>query len=77
MKKARESTTAIMCAEAVFWRCHRKLVSDFLTANGIEVKHIIGSGKLLEHKLTEGAVITESKNVEYPAAESTGTLFEI
>src|SRR5437660_4239741 len=37
---------AIMCAEALFWRCHRRLVSDWLTANGITVQHIFPDGKV-------------------------------
>src|SRR5262245_26718941 len=35
---------AIMCAEALFWRCHRRLVSDFLVANGVTVQHIMPTG---------------------------------
>src|SRR5439155_15873104 len=38
--------TAIMCAEAVWWRCHRSLISDYLKAKGVEVKHILGLNKV-------------------------------
>ena len=55
----------IMCAEAVPWRCHRSLVSDALTVRGIEVVHIMGSGKNLIHKLTPFAKV-ESTRVSYP-----------
>ncbi len=39
LEVARQKRTAIMCAEGLFWRCHRRLVSDFLTAQGITVQH--------------------------------------
>jgi uncharacterized protein (DUF488 family) len=61
--------TAIMCAEAVFWRCHRRLVSDFLVANDVAVEHIMPTGELRLHKLTEGAVIEEGR-VIYPGDKS-------
>ncbi len=60
--------TAIMCAEAVFWRCHRRLVSDFLLANGVTVQHIMPSGELHTHTLTSGAKI-ENGEVIYPGAD--------
>ena len=47
---------AIMCAETVWWRCHRKLVSDYLTlVRGIEVRHLMHDGKLREHRPTAEA----------------------
>ncbi|HEY3788937.1 MAG TPA: DUF488 domain-containing protein, partial [Urbifossiella sp.] len=55
LELAADKRTAIMCAEAVFWRCHRRLVSDFLLANGIAVRHIMPSGELHQHTLTSGA----------------------
>ena len=60
--------TAIMCAEAVFWRCHRRLVSDFLLANGVTVQHIMPSGELHAHTLTSGAKV-EDGEVTYPGAD--------
>ena len=57
--------TAIACAEGLFWRCHRRLVSDFLVANGVAVQHIMPDGKLRPHPLTRGARI-ESGGVTYP-----------
>lgn len=45
--------TAIMCAEAVWWRCHRRLVADALVARGIEVRHIISAVEPRRHTLTE------------------------
>lgn len=47
--------TAIMCAEAVWWRCHRALISDFLKARGVEVRHILDLGKIQPHPFTSAA----------------------
>ena len=46
---------AIMCAEAVWWRCHRRIIADYLLAEGIEVAHIMGPGKIEPATLTPGA----------------------
>lgn len=53
--------TAIMCAEAVWWRCHRSLVSDYLKARGIEVIHILGVNKTEPHPYTSAARIVNGK----------------
>ena len=66
---ARQKRTAIMWAEGLFWQCHRRLVSDFLVANGVTVQHIMPSGELRPHKLTSGAVI-EGGRVTYPRERS-------
>jgi uncharacterized protein (DUF488 family) len=47
--------TAIMCAEAVWWRCHRGLISDYLKARGIEVMHILDANKTEPHPYTSAA----------------------
>src|SRR5438309_1030594 len=47
-----QEATAVMCAEAVWWRCHRRLIADALVARAIEVRHIIGSGPAQSHELT-------------------------
>jgi uncharacterized protein (DUF488 family) len=60
----REMPTAIMCSEAVPWRCHRKLVSDALVAKGIDVQHILDA-KTSPHTLTSFAVV-EHQEVFYP-----------
>jgi uncharacterized protein (DUF488 family) len=62
--------TAIMCAEKLFWKCHRRLLSDYLAAQGVDVEHIIESGRLQSHTLTAGAVITPDLNVIYAASGS-------
>ena len=55
------SVTAMMCAEALWWRCHRALISDYLKAMGYTVKHIIGPHKVEEHPFTTAAHIVDSK----------------
>jgi uncharacterized protein (DUF488 family) len=69
LELARQKRTAIMCAEGLFWQCHRRLVSDFLVANRVTVQHIMPTGKLQPHKLTKGAVI-EGRQVTYPGEKS-------
>lgn len=64
---AREKRTAILCAEAVPWRCHRRIVSDYLLSRGIEVVHIIAPGKADEAKLTPFAEILPDGRIVYPA----------
>lgn len=54
---ALQAPTAYMCAEAVWWRCHRSLVSDFLKAKGWEVLHIMAVGKTKEHPYTSPAKV--------------------
>lgn len=55
---AMERTTAYMCAEAVWWRCHRALVSDYLKAKGWTVWHIMAPGKVQEHPYTSAARVS-------------------
>ena len=62
-----EGPAAIMCAEAVPWRCHRSLVADALTARGDEVLHIMGPGKAHLHALTPWAQI-DGGRISYPGA---------
>ena len=61
--------TAFMCSESVFWRCHRRLVSDYLLAKGIIVHHIMPSGELRPHTLTKGARV-DAEEVTYPPPEA-------
>ena len=49
--------TAIMCAEAVWWRCHRSLIADYLKARGLEVLHVLGANKVEPHPYTSAARI--------------------
>jgi uncharacterized protein (DUF488 family) len=63
---AAEAPTAIMCAEAVPWRCHRSLIADALVARGIEVRHILTSTRADAHSLTAFATL-DGTGVSYPA----------
>jgi uncharacterized protein (DUF488 family) len=61
--------TAIMCAEAVWWRCHRSLISDHLKARGIEVMHIMDATKTEPHPYTSAARVVDRK-LSYAAEKS-------
>ena len=62
-----ERRTAIMCAEAVWWRCHRRLVADALAIRGWDVQHIGADGRVAPHELTPFAAV-EGEAISYPAA---------
>ena len=53
--------TAIMCAEAVWWRCHRSLISDYLKARDVEVLHILDHNKVEPHPFTSAAKIVNGE----------------
>jgi len=65
LRTARHQRTTIMCAETLFWKCHRRLLSDYLVAQDIIAQHILDSGKLQQHRLTLEAQI-EGDHVLYP-----------
>ena len=67
MKLARQKPTAIMCAEAVPWRCHRSLIADALTARGCEVRDIMSATNARRHTLMSLARVRD-RQVTYPAA---------
>lgn len=58
---AHASRMAIMCAEAVWWRCHRSLISDYLKVRGVTVMHITSEGKSEEHPFTSAARIVNGE----------------
>jgi len=66
----RERCCAIMCAEAVWWRCHRRIIADYLLAAGEQVFHIMGPAHVDAATLTPGAVVRKGGAVLYPEAES-------
>ncbi|MEX5215811.1 MAG: DUF488 domain-containing protein [Nitrospiraceae bacterium] len=66
MATGRERPTAIMCAEAVPWRCHRSLIADALLTRGCGVRHIMTPDRADEHRLTSFAKI-EGSRLSYPA----------
>lgn len=55
----------VMCAEAVWWRCHRQLIADALLARGVPVRHILPTGEAKPHRLSEFAVVDRGR-VTYP-----------
>jgi uncharacterized protein (DUF488 family) len=69
MDGSRDTPTAIMCAEAVPWRCHRSLIADALTVRGWTVRHIMSKAKADRHRLTRFAVV-EQDRVTYPSVDS-------
>lgn len=65
---ARRRRTAVMCAEAVWWRCHRSLIADYLKARGVCVRHILGPGKSEVHPYTSAARIRDGALTYMPDA---------
>jgi uncharacterized protein (DUF488 family) len=61
---------AMMCAEAVWWRCHRRIIADYLLAAGERVMHILGTSHVDEAHLTPGSVLRNDGTVVYPAESS-------
>jgi uncharacterized protein (DUF488 family) len=61
--------TAIMCAEAVWWRCHRRLVTDYLLVGGLAVMHILTPGHIEPASLTQGAAPQPDGSILYPAPD--------
>ena len=62
---AKESCLALMCAEALPWRCHRSLISDALVVRKVKVQHIISASSCLNHQLSEMAKV-EGTKITYP-----------
>jgi len=67
--RARHDRVALMCAEAVPWRCHRSLIADALAVRGIRVEHILGAVRTQVHTLTPWARV-RGKRITYPADET-------
>lgn len=61
LELARVKRTSVMCAESLWWRCHRSLIADFLKAGGVDVIHILDAGKTQEHPFTSAARIVDGK----------------
>src|SRR5438067_10028130 len=56
LAEASHRRTAVMCAESLWWRCHRRLIADFATlVRGVDVEHLLHDGRLSDHRITEGA----------------------
>jgi len=67
IEQGHERCCAIMCSEAVWWRCHRRIITDYLIARGETVLHILGHGQIGEGQLTAGAVLQADGTIHYPA----------
>jgi uncharacterized protein (DUF488 family) len=65
---AQDKRTAVMCAEAVWWRCHRGLISDDFKARGWEVVHLMALGRAEEHPYTSAAHVDEAGRLSYAEA---------
>lgn len=64
---ARSTRTAMMCSEALWWRCHRRLVADRLVVAGDSVLHITANGRVTSHALTPFAVVSGDGRLLYPS----------
>jgi len=59
LMRSDSDVVAIMCAEKLYWRCHRSMISDYAKSNGVRVVHIIEQSHSLEHEYTECARIVK------------------
>jgi uncharacterized protein (DUF488 family) len=66
---ARERPTAFMCAEAMWWQCHRRIVADYMLARGWTVVHLLGQGKHQRAELTPGALVQSDGTIGYPVPQ--------
>jgi uncharacterized protein (DUF488 family) len=73
IRLARQRPTAITCAEAVPWRCHRSLIADALAARGLRVTHVLGPRHATEHVLTPWARL-DGAHIRYAAPDGTPEL---
>jgi uncharacterized protein (DUF488 family) len=70
LELGRARRCAVMCAETVWWRCHRRIIADYLLAGGEQVFHILGPGKAAPVSLTPGAQVQADGRLTYPAPAS-------
>jgi uncharacterized protein (DUF488 family) len=72
---ARKSRTCYMCAEALWWRCHRRIITDYLLAFGWKVRHIMSPGKAEEAEMNENSLVNNDGRITYPAAQGSFDLW--
>ncbi len=72
-ERATKDRVAVMCAEAVPWRCHRSLIADALAVRGIPVEHILSGRKAQEHRITPWARV-QGTHITYPISASSAPL---
>ena len=70
LELAAERRVSMMCAEAVWWRCHRRIVSDYLLARGHEVLHIVSAAAPKPAVLTPGAEVRSDGKILYPPTQA-------
>jgi uncharacterized protein (DUF488 family) len=72
LAQARTDPTAVMCAESLWWRCHRRLLADFVTAaRGVPVRHLMHDGRIEEHRLSPGLRRRDDGLLVYDAGQPT------
>jgi uncharacterized protein (DUF488 family) len=71
----REARCAIMCAETLWWRCHRRIITDYLLAADETVFHVLGAEKIERAVINEAARLQPSGSLVYPAERVAPTLF--
>ena len=68
-ERGRTQACAIMCAETVWWRCHRRIITDYLLASGETVSHVLGPGHVDAAVMTEAARLQADGSLVYPAEQ--------
>jgi uncharacterized protein (DUF488 family) len=72
LELARAQGTAMLCAESLWWRCHRRMVADFVTAvRGVPVSHLMHDGRLEEHRLSPGLRLRDDGLLVYDGGQPT------
>jgi uncharacterized protein (DUF488 family) len=72
LDQARADPTAVMCAESLWWRCHRRLLADFVVAaRDVPVRHLLHDGRTEEHRLSPGLRRREDGLLVYDAGQAT------
>ena len=66
---AQTSRTCYMCAEAVWWHCHRRIITDYILRRGWNVRHIMGQGKIEIGEINQSAVVHPDGRITYPTAQ--------
>jgi uncharacterized protein (DUF488 family) len=61
-----ETRVCLMCSEAVWWRCHRRMIADALVVRGFSVEHVLGECRLTLHTLTPWAKVVGGTGLLYP-----------
>jgi len=73
VEQGRDRRCAVMCSEAVWWRCHRRIIADYLIARGETVLHIMSAQRHEPAQLTAGAVVRPDGTIVYPPVNQAKT----